>query len=156
MAEWIFRIFWSARIPLYSNNFPTHFLQRGWDNRWGIRRQPDSDQKARNLRSRSDGDWTVPRKCSHLYTRAHKTCLSLCESAAQAPPHVLTCSRECSHECTRSYLVVCHLVCFHFLYSLPRAPRASNNRPYCSKFVCRLSAFCHFDLSGVSPGTAET
>ena len=29
------------------------------------------------------------------------------------------CSRECPRECTRSGLVICHLVCFHLLCSLP-------------------------------------
>ena len=56
-----------------------------------------------------------------VHESAHKSWLSLCYNPIQRLP--LECSRECSRgfprKCTRSDLVVCHLVCFHLLCSLP-------------------------------------
>ena len=57
-----------------------------------------------------------------VHESAHKSWLSLCYNPIQRLP--LECSRECSRgcpcKCTRSGLVVCHLVCFHLLCSLPK------------------------------------
>ena len=60
-----------------------------------------------------------------VHESAHKSWLSLCYNPIQRLP--LECSRECSRgcprKCTQSGLVICHLVCFHLLYSLPKKSR---------------------------------
>ena len=99
-----------------------------------------------------------------VHESAHKSWLSLSYNPIQRLP--LECSRECSRgcprKCTRSGLVVCHLVCFHLLYSLPTCPTLGQllpEGPAIEKInpdrKCQSRLKFSISLENVNPGPSE-